>query len=536
MNRRTALKIAGGAIVVGAASVLGASQLGVFKPRPTQQGTTQTTIKRGGTLTIAIDADIVNLDPHASTAAVDRVLYQAIYSHFVDLDANLNLIPAVAEKWTQPDNKTYIFNIRDGVMFHDGTKVDADAVKFNFDRMMGLLDKSLLPIPNLRQTEVSPIDKVEVIDSLTVKISLKSVFAPFLSVLADRAGMFVSPTTLKKDPQGFVQNPVGAGPFKFVEWKKDDHVAAERFPNYYQKDLPYLDRVIIVPRIDTSKRLQDLRSGTVDFIRYFATSDIDTVKKEAAAGNIFYRVDPSLQFQGYFLNNSKPPFDNKLLRQAVRYAVDLEELVNTVYFGVDKIIYGPLTAAHNPYYDPDFKPYPKWPKADLDSAKQALAKAGVPNGFEFELKTVPAPSNRQEAELIQSQLQKVGIKVNVVQVDFTRILADGAGGTFQMIGIGWSGRPDLDQNMYQFWHTNAPNNYARYNNPDVDKGLDDARTTTATDDRVKLYRDAVSRIADDVPYLFTRSPSNTYAWRKGVSGFIPVPDSMVRPGTMYLSS
>jgi peptide/nickel transport system substrate-binding protein len=536
VSRRTALKVVGGAVVVGAAAVLGGYYSGAFKAGPTATTATASvtsSIKPGGTLTMAIDSDIVRLDPHASSAAVDRVVYQSLYGHFLDLNLNSEVIPAIAQSWTQPDSVSYVFTLRDGVKFHDGTPLDADAVKFNFDRMMGLLDAKLLPTPNNRKSEISSIDKVTVVDSKTVKMALKQPFAPILSVLTDRAGMLVSPTALQKDPQGFVKNPIGAGPFKFVEWISGDHVTLNRFENYYEPGLPYLDTVIIKPITDGSTRLLAVESGTVDFIRFFNDSDINKVKSDVASGKFGYVVNSSYGFQGFEMNTMKAPFDNKSARQAVHYAIDVQQFIDTVTFGVEQAINGPITQAHGAYFETAFKPFDKWPHGDPDLAKQALQQAGMPNGFSFDFKTVSNPLNRQIAELFQSQLAAVGIKMNIVQEDFTRLLTDSENHDFQAAAIGWSGRPDPDQNVYVWFHSTGSFNDARYSNPTVDSLLDQARSSTSTSDRVKLYQQAVRLIVSDAPYQFTTAFPNSFDWNSTVKEFSPIPDGMVRTTRMY---
>jgi peptide/nickel transport system substrate-binding protein len=534
-NRRRIL-LAGGVIVVGAAAVLGGYELGLFKPSPstmTTSATSSAAIKTGGTLTIAIDSDIVRLDPHASSAAVDRVVYQSLYGHFVDINLKTEIIPAIAASWTQPDSKTYIFTLRDGVKFHDGTPVDAAAVKFNFDRMMGLLDPKLLPTPNLRKSEVSSIDTVSVVDSKTVKIALKAPFAPILGVLSDRAGMLVSPTAVQNDPVAFVKNPVGAGPFKFVEWISGDHVTLNRNPNYYVPGEPYLDTVIIKPVADPSTRLLNVESGTVDFIRFFADSDINKIKSDAATGNFGYVVNPSFGFNGFELNTMKAPFDNKFARQAILYAIDVQQYIDTITFGVEQQINGPITPAHGAFYDSTFKPFDKWPHADPDLAKQALQQAGMPSGFSFDFITLPTTIERQIAELFQSQLSAVGIKMNIVQEDFTRILTDSENHNFQGCRLGWSGRPDPDQNVYIWFHSTGSDNDMRYNNPTVDNLLQQARSTTTTSDRIPLYQQAVRQISSDAPYIFLTAFPNGFVWKSNVKGFSPIPDGMVRTTEMY---
>lgn len=539
VDRRTALKVIGGIVVVGAAAAVGGYELGLFNPSPgpspttTSATRTSSSIKTGGTLTIAIDSDIVRLDPHASNAAVDRVMYQSLYGHFVDLNLNAEIIPEIAQSWTQPDSLTYIFTLTDGVKFHDGTPLDASAVKFNFDRMLGLLDPKLLPSPNQRKSEISSIDTVTVVDSKTVKIALKQAFAPFLSVLSDRAGMFVSPTALQKDPVAFLKNPVGAGPFQFVEWITGDHVTLNRNPNYYVKGQPYLDTVVIKPIVDGSARLLAVESGTVDFIRFFNDADVTKVKNDAATGNFGYIINSSFGFQGFEMNTSKPPFDNKSARQAVLYAIDVQQYIDTILFGVETPINGPITPAHGAFYDPTFKVFDKWPHADQDLAKQALQQGGLGNGFSFDFKTVSTTLARQTAELFQSQLAAVGIKMNIVQEDFTRLLTDSQNGDYNAAAIGWSGRPDPDQNVYVWFHTKASFNDMRYSNSTVDTLLENARTSTSITDRQNMYKQAVKLIAADASYLFTNAFANDFVWKSNVKGFVPVPDGMVRTGSMY---
>ncbi len=347
---------------------------------------------RGGELRVELISEIARLDPHASTAAVDREVYQAIYDHLLDLDEKGNVVPAICESWSQPDPKTYIFKIRDGVKFHDGTKLDADAVVWNFNRMLGRQDKKFLPTPNARASEVAPIDSVKAEDNLTVRITLKSPFAPFLSILTDRAGMFISPTSFEKILRASSKSLWALALFKFVEWRKGDRLVVERFDSYYRSGLPYLDRVIYTFQADATQRLNDLRSGTVDMIQTFAQKDIDVVKKEASQGTLSYSVKPTWGWQGYELNNRRPPFDNKLLRKAFMYAIDVDEIVNTIYYGIDiPANYGPITPAHGAFYDPNYKPHSKWPKADLDMARKMLKDAGYPDGFEFELQLKASP-------------------------------------------------------------------------------------------------------------------------------------------------
>ncbi len=544
VTRRSFIKIVGGVVIaagLGVAAIYLSGIGGVVAPTQTAQNTTPPTYLtrtpvRGGTLRVELISEIVRLDPHASTAAVDRQVYQSLYDHFLDLDANGNIVPAICSSWSQPDSTTYIFKLRDGVRFHDGTKLDADAVVWNFSRMLGRLDKKLLPSPNARASEVAQIDSVKAEDPLTVRITLKTPFAPFLSILTDRVGMFISPTSFEKDPEGFFSKPVGAGSFRFVEWRKGDRLVLERFDGYYQSGRPYLDRIIYTFQADATQRLNDLRSDTVDIIQTFAPKDIDIVKREASGGSIGYSVKATWAWLGYELNNRKPPFDNKLLRKAFMYAIDIDEIIRTVYHGIDiPANYGFITPAHGQFYDPNYRPHSKWPKADLDAARQALKEAGYPDGFDFELQAGVDPIAKLEAELIQAQLSRVGIRVKITQLDFTRQLRNLEQGNYQASAIGWSGRPDPDQNSYMFWRTGGSFNFMGYSNPKVDELFDRSRSETDPAKRANIYRQIIDILYDDVPYIFVRHPADLKAWRSRVNGFLHVPDGMIRTSSIWLS-
>lgn len=180
-------------------------------------------VKMGGSLRVALNADVSKLDPLLSTALVERQVFHNMFDTLVSIDDKLNIIPNLATSWTQPDPKTIVFKLRTGVKFHDGTDFDAEAVKFNIERY-------LTTTGSQRKSELSNIDTVAVTDPTTVQFNLKAPFTPLLANLSDRAGMMVSPTAVKKLGDDFVHNPLGAGTgaFKFVEWKKDDHLTLEK--------------------------------------------------------------------------------------------------------------------------------------------------------------------------------------------------------------------------------------------------------------------------------------------------------------------
>src|SRR4029450_11898566 len=226
-----------GAIAAGAAVPLLAAQ---GAPRIAWA---QETPKRGGTLRVGFYIEAATMDPHLSGSKIDRQVYHNIYEPLVVLDAGLGIKPGLAESWQQPDLKTLVFKLRRGGKFHDGTDFNAEAVKFNFNRMK-------TEPKSVRKGEVASIDTVDVIDAYTVKLNLKRPDAALLATLTDRAGMMVSPKTAQERGAELERNAKGAGtgPFVFGEWVKDDHLLIRRNDSYWNKQGgPYLEQIAYRP-------------------------------------------------------------------------------------------------------------------------------------------------------------------------------------------------------------------------------------------------------------------------------------------------
>src|SRR5579884_2990261 len=311
-ERQPKVRISRRALLLGAAgSTLGATAAGwVGTPGAGAQGA-----RRGGTLRVALESDPPNMDPHRSTAAVDRQVFQNLYDKLVDTDEKLNVVPMLATSWSiSADAKVYTFRLRSGVTFHDGTPFNAEAVKYNFERMR---DPNF---PSARRSEIGPIKDVVVVDPLTVRIVLDRPYSPLLYVLTDRAGMMVSPAAARREGVNFALRPVGTGPFRFVEKIPQDHITLERNPNYWVKGQPHLDRIVYRPIVDDNARVASLKSGDTDIISVVPLPQIRQLKKEAAQpGARFQLIERGpFAWNGIWLNVTKPHFDNKLLRQACK--------------------------------------------------------------------------------------------------------------------------------------------------------------------------------------------------------------------------
>src|SRR6266566_3153401 len=410
--------------------------------------------KKGGTLRVGFYIEAATMDPHLSGSKVDRQVYHNIYEPLVTLDTKLGIRPGLAESWSQPDPRTLVFKLRRGVRFHDGTDFTAEAAKFNFDRMK-------TEPKSVRKGEVASIDSVDVVDSHTIKINLKRPDAALLATLTDRAGMMISPKVVQERGAELQRNAKGAGtgPFEFVEWVKDAHLVIKRNEGYWNRQGgPYLDRVRYRPILDDTVKLQSLQSGEIDVMDYVQPRDVAAVKADK---NVVVLDVPSLAAFAYQLNHQKPPFNNKALRQAVAYSLDLEQIVKGVWLNVGYPANGPI-------------PPTSW----------AYDKA--------------IPPIKRDLAKVKTRLGEGGITMKIRLVDASTLISDGNAKNFEMISFQWSGRPDPDGNVYQFFKTTPGTsfNWSGISNPQLDALLDRSREVSAQAERKKIFSE-VTKILQD---------------------------------------
>src|ERR687893_2088405 len=212
-----------------------------------------------GTLEVGLEAEPPELDPNLSSAYVDRQVMASLYDKLVDIDEQGEIVPMLAESYeVSGDELVYTFHLREGIKFHDGTEFNAEAVKYNLDRYQ--------EEDSVRSTEVEPIESVDVVDEYTVRVTLSEPFAPFLAVLTDRAGIIASPKTIEENNGRISKDPVGTGPFEYVERVRGDHITVEKNPDYWREGLPKLDKIIYRGIVDENVQYQNLQSGELDLI------------------------------------------------------------------------------------------------------------------------------------------------------------------------------------------------------------------------------------------------------------------------------
>lgn len=481
---------------------------------------------RGGTLRFGLDSDLTTMDPHMSTAAVDRRVYQSIYNPLVRLEKDLTIKPELAEKFEFTDPTTLVLTLRKGVKFHDGTDFNAKAVKVNFDRILNPDTKSP------RATEIGTVKEVTVVDDFTIKLTLKNPDAALLAQLTDRAGMIISPAAIEKYGKDLARNPVGTGPFQFVEWVTGDHLSVKKFDGYWEKGedgqpLPYLDGVIYKPVTDATVRLTSLKTGTLDFIQAVAAKDVPALRTQK---ELVYSEVPGMEYQGLSINNKKPPFDKLEVRQAVAMAVDREALVKTILFDTAAPGQGPI-APSSWAYDPSVNVF----KRDPAKAKELLQKAGLTLPVKFSCYVVNTPDGITFAQAVKEQLAEAGFQEELELLEFGTALAKYNNFEHTCFQIGWSGRPDPDGNTTSFLKTGGGLNRDQYSNPKVDELLDKARAVYDQAERKKLYTEALRTAVNEVAIVYLYWPLNIKVYSPRVNGFVHVPDGMERFKAVWLA-
>jgi peptide/nickel transport system substrate-binding protein len=486
----------------------------------------------GGTLTFSINSDITDMDPLRSRLFVDRNLMYQMYDSLVRIDAKGTIIPWLAEKWVvSEDGKTYTFSLRKDVKYHDGSVFDAESVKWNLDRYRSTTGSA-------RAGELSPLSNITVVDASTVKVELKSAFAPFLSLLVDRAGMMLSRKVVEAGGDDFTRKAfkAGTGPFVLTEAVKDDHYTFVKNAEWWYKapngdKLPYLDKVTFKPITDGDVRLTNVRTGQVQATNTITGKDVPTVK-----------ADPTLTYleTGAYNWNSLIPnrtagfiFNEARYVKAVSMALDRQEILTKgPAQGIGFVGYGPIAPLHFAY-DANFKPFEK---PDAEGAKKLVDAVGKgPLKFELLVSSGDA-ATLQLAQLIQSQLLKASITADIKTMLFNDIV------TLQqqkkhpgMTLIGWSGRIDPDGNLYDHVHTGSPNNDSAYSNKEVDTLLEQQRAATDNAKRKELLRKAEQiYVFDDPARVWISFGVAQLLMAKDVQGLEPYPDQLPRLQSAWL--
>jgi peptide/nickel transport system substrate-binding protein len=331
--------------------------------------------------------------------------------------------------------------------------------------------------------------------------------------------MMVSPKAVQDEGANFALHPVGTGPFEFQDRVKGDHITLVRNPHYWRTGYPKASKVVFKIFVDPNTELVNLQSGQVDFIDDVTSQNVPTVRGDKS----FRLVEkPSYSWGGFWLNTKAPSLSNRLVRQAISLLIDRKQFI--------RVTAGKTAIPANSPFGPGELAYGSWdlpPKQDVKKARQLLAQAHA-SGVSFTYYTTSAAISVQQAQIIQNMLQAGGITMKIQTEDFTTILDQLAKHNFEATAVGWSGRPDPDQNSYNHFVTGGPNNYGQYASATTDKYLNLGRTQTNSKKRKADYAKVAAQLAKDVPYVFISHGNNSFGMSSRLKGFTYAPDGIIR--------
>jgi peptide/nickel transport system substrate-binding protein/glutathione transport system substrate-binding protein len=500
--------------------------------------TTTTVAPPKGTLIVAMGTDASTLDPQDATDNPSEMVNRIIYEGLVEFDQNLNIKPMLAESWDIKDNgTTYVFHLRKGVFFQDGTPFDAYAVKTNFDRVLN----STLKLQ--RYSLYAPIiSSVEVIDNYTVAFHLKMPFGAFLNDLAHGAGLIISPTLINSGKDVKI-NPVGTGPYMLQEWVKGDHITLVANPNYWNKTAaPKFEKIIIKVVADDKARENLLKTGDVDLVLRIPPVDVASLN---GTGNIITRAYPTSRVIYIAMNLMNQKFQDVRVRQAFNYAVDKEAIINSILNGLGKPATSPLASSTYGYC------YAGYYKYNVTLAKELLKEAGWwdrdgdgyvenANGQKLEV-NLWTPQGRyvgdyQMAQAVQSYLNAIGVKVNLQVWEWTSYLNEvrkpyNQSQNKELFLMGWApstGEGDwvLRPLLASWMWAPAGSNYGYYNNTQVDE-LIQKQMMTLGQDRLNAMCQAQKIVYNDAPWIFMVEMYDTLGMKSNVKGVVYLPIEIV---------
>lgn len=464
--------------------------------------------RSGGTLTYGIAASTVTVgvDPHVIQADRTGWVLGQICEGLLNYDQSLNPVPWLAKSWTiSKDGMTYTFDLNQGVKFHNGREMTAEDVKFSLERILNPKTGSR------RRENLSIIESIKVSGKYQVEIALKSPFSPFLTYLVGVYAAIIPPESVEAD--GNLTQPIGTGPFTFVEWVKNDRLVVKKFNNYWIKGLPYLDSIVFKPLPEDAVRLTALRTGQVDITHSLPEELLPKLSKEKDK-NFMLSINPGVNWRMLIMNTRKPPLNNVTLRQAIEAAIDREEVMEATTSG--------FGAVANQIWDKESfwrMPGEVRKNADPDKAKALLKQAGYPQGIDLTLEV--KSEFLSYAEVVQDQLKRVGIRCKLEPMDWAALQPRMKKYEYNLAisGAGWYSDPDARYG--RFYSKDGSANYfaGGYTHPEIEALLKQGRVETDPKKRKEIYTEVFKIANDEHPIVMLCMLPMTHAWLKKVNNF-----------------
>lgn len=439
------------------------------------------------------------MDPHTSAQIGNTadLIFDPLLDYHITQDGKFVLDPWLAASW-DVNNQVYTFKLQKGVKFQDGSDFNADVVKFNIERLRD--DKK-----SRGRANFAIVDKVDVIDPLTVKVTLKSPWAAFLPLLtaysSDVKPYMVSKAAVEKYGADFgtkPENTIGSGPMKLVNWLKSNNQDLERFDGYWKmgedgKPLPYFDKATFRFIADTSVAVVELKAGNLDYIERIDGKDVPSVKGNPAYTYHEIPWDGTIYSLG--IDPTVEPFSkSKQLRQAAFYALDRDTIAQVIGEGIGAAQYY-WWSAGSLGYDASIPKY----TLDPNKAKQLLAEAGYPNGLDVKLSVVARPQDQRMGEVIKQMWDAVGLRTTIDSMERLAYFSQAAAHRLQVITFRAHLHPDPDMMSSQLV-TDGAANWFNWSNPNMDSCMAEGRTTLDENKRAEIYKRCQQILFDEAVY------------------------------------
>jgi peptide/nickel transport system substrate-binding protein len=468
----------------------------------------------GGVLRVGADSDVVGLDPHDTIIWQSHEVLRHIYEGLLAVDEGFGIIPSLAKEWAvSEDGLTYTFTLNPGVKFHNGKELKAEDVKFSFDRVRELS----------RAASYANIKEVSVTGDYEVQFTLSKPMGTFPMSLATPYTMAIVPSNVPIGPDGLIAEPVGTGPFTFVEWVPDRHVKMARFDDYWGggdiaatgtggQRVAYVDELVIVPIPEAQVRAAALEAGDVDWV-YLTAENADRLRSSSSITVV--DTGPSFEFWNFWFSMKKAPFNDVNMRMAFAYAINRDEMLHATtggYGAVGNSMLLDSSVWFTPAHD-------KGPVQDLEKAKDYLEQS-VYNGEKIVISTYKGYTAMDKMAVVAAaQLKAIGVDAEVEYLDWPSLVEKLKGPDFDVVAYGYGSFADPDQ--FYFGRLHRSQIFTGWDNAEFNEVVEKAQASSDFEERKALYSRAQEIIMEDMPLLVTFHEAYFYGIPNEVKGFVP---------------
>lgn len=460
-------------------------------------------------LQFALSGNPDTLDPHGTSGTLTFQVIRSFYDTLVEPDRNAVIVPALAESWSvSSDGLVWQFDLRPGVRFHNGDELTAGDVRATLERLVAP------EMDSGKASEFTVIEEISTPDELTVVLWLSEPSAALLSSLASGWGAIL-PESLIKSGHDFGGQPVGTGPFTFVEWVQDSRIVMQKNREYWMDGYPLIDGVVVNVIPENAVMVQGLMSGAIDAVESVGAPDRPLLETNP---DVVLNQDPWSIVQVLAINTAREPLDNILVRQAVAQAIDKQAVLDVAYGG------GEVVSTFMDYANPYYVDFSQLLPYDPEAARQKLGEAGYDNSIPLVMK---APGNFEAhvtaAQMYQAMLEAVGMNIELQVVEWSVWLGEVYRGDrdFDFTVVGHTGKLDPSGRLGGTAESayGSGTKYVQWVNPTAAEAIGDAARVADPEERKALYTIALEELASEVPMVYIGSSWRVSANRSNVSGF-----------------